>query len=519
MVLAVANLAKEQEEFIRETLNSIEIELHPSVTEDEEMVRRALFAVRNQSVQFLRYISVFSILTTSVQDVRPTEVTIDFRSHSITCTCPQKGWCRHKLSVILSLYQYIDSVQEWVASWRGKKSVDLQALANVRTPENWLRMVDEVLGHYLDVNNEIPSFLYLNIAENALEKLNKQMPFEREWQPIYRLFMELAVLNKFWIHLMKCDSSVDTDFFQHFFDKRFQSIQNIIHEVAGKSRLFATDPFFDAMQQMIRELLLKRNGHLGRRMNLYLLFWDEVFVEKRRAMEELQLLQDLELATIPEVFNVFYIILKNYDALEENMENVNYEHLDMYLGLAKFSYSKHDDRAGTIILRAILPHLHQFLSSIQPAFRSYIVKSIYSLYENMNLSEEEELILYSSFGKDGVQPYSSYLLKKRRYDEWVALHQMYPSSIAHLENYGLKEVLEEAPEVTLPLFHYYAMEEVSQKSRLNYKQAVRIWKKMKIAAKKAGKMNYWSDYIHSIRDQYKRLRALQEELEKGNLFI
>lgn len=518
MVLSVARLAKEQEDFIRDQLKIIELELHPSVTEDEETIRRALFAVRNQSVKFLRYVSVFTLLTTTVQDVRSTEVSINFRDNYITCTCPQKGWCRHKLSVLLSLYQHIDSVQEWASNWRRKKSADLQALANMRTPENWLRMVDEVLKIYLEANENIPSFLYLNIADNTLEKLNKQMPFEREWQPVYRLFMELAVLNKFWIHLEKNDSPVDFEFFQHFFDKRFQSMQNIIPE-ARKSRLFATDPFFDEMQSIVRELLLERDGYLSRRMNLYLLFWDEVFVEKRRAMNELQLLQDLDSLHIPEVFNVFYIILKNYAALQENIDHISADRLELYLGLAKFALSKQDEPSLEIILRAILPHLEQFIEKIKPVFRSYIIKSIYSLYKNMNLTEDEELMLYASFGRDGVQPYSSYLLKNKRYEEWVALHQMYPSSIAHLENCGLKEVLEEAPEAALPLFHYYAMEEVKQKSRLNYKQAVRIWKKMKSAAKKAGKTNFWSDYIHSIRDQYKRLRALQEELEKGNLLL
>jgi len=42
---------------------------------------------------------------------------------------------------------------------------------------------------------------------------------------------------------------------------------------------------------------------------------------------------------------------------------------------------------------------------------------------------------------------------------------------------------------------------------------------MKSAAKKSGKLNFWTDYIQSISEQYKRLRALQEELEKGNLLV
>ena len=60
------------------------------------------------------------------------------------------------------------------------------------------------------------------------------------------------------------------------------------------------------------------------------------------------------------------------------------------------------------------------------------------------------------------------------------------------------------------------MEELAQKTRMNYKQAVRIWKGMRSAAKKAGKTAYFEQYIQIIRTDYKRLRALQEELDKAN---
>ncbi|MFO7317795.1 MAG: SWIM zinc finger family protein [Bacilli bacterium] len=516
MVLSVANVAKEQEAFIREKLQIIARELHPSVTEDEEIVRRALFAVRNQAVVFHRYISVFSILTTTVRDVRAAEVIIDFRGNTISCSCPQEGWCRHQVSVLLSLYQYIDSVQEWVSSWRSKKTVDLQALANIRTPESWLKMVDEVLSHYFHGDEEIPAFMYTNIAENALEKLNKQMPFEREWQPIYKLFMELAVVNRLSLRFTK-SRSVDEHLLENFFHKRFQSIQNIVHEIPGTSRLFATDPFFDQMQFLLRELLFEQEGFINRKMNLYLLFWDEVFTEKRRALEELVYLQEQREMPVPEVLNVFYIILKNDSAIEENIQHINPEHVDIHLGLVKFAYAKQNGRAAELILRAILPHLEAFIQRVKNVYRSSVVSSIYSLYEHIDLSEDEEILLYSSFGKDGIHQYSQYLLKHKRYGEWVALQQMYPSSIEHLEYNGLKQVAEEAPALVLPLYHFYAMGEIKEKSRYNYKQAVRIWKKMKAAAKKAGKMNFWEDYIASVRDQYKRLRALQEELEKGKL--
>lgn len=531
MGLSVSTIAREQNLFIINQLEHIEKSLHPSVTEDEELVRRALFAVRNKSVIFDRFIPSSLALYANVLDVRQTQVTVSFLNNEIVCSCPQEGWCRHKVSVILSLYQYLDSVQEWAAKWRAKKGVNLHLLASDRTPDNWLAMANEVMTHLLPEGRIIEKFHISNIADNAHSKLKKHLPFEREWQPIYQLFMEIAILNKLWQHLNQSKSILNSDYFEYFFDRRFEVIQDTIREISGKSRLFATDPFFDSLQVLVRELLLERNHQIGRRLNIYLLLWDTIFIEKRRAEIELGILQqykdtpssntnlsdDVPLST---VLNVFHILLKNYEALNENLKKINANQMTIYFGLAKFSISRNDSLANEVILKAMLPHLNEYINNyLLPSQRQLYVRRVNGLYEHISLTDQEELILYSAFGIYGVQPYSNYLLKGKRYDEWVALHQVYPSSISYLESCGLKEVLEEAPEVTLPLYHYYALEEVNQKSRMNYKQAVRIWKMMKSAAKKSGKTNFWTDYIYTVRDQFKRLRALQEELEKGNLLV
>ncbi|MGE7664350.1 SWIM zinc finger family protein [Ureibacillus composti] len=531
MSLSVATIARDHQSFINTQLEQVERELHPSVQEDEELIRRALFAVRNKSVQFERFIPAYQTLHTIVQDVRLTEVTVNFDYERITCSCPQKDWCRHKVSVLLSLYQYYDSVQDWVSNWRQKKSVQLHLLASERTPENWLAMVNEVMSHLLQPGRPVPTdgFLLSNIAENAFTKLKKHMPFEREWQPIYKLFMEIGVFNKIWEHLNRTNTPVTTNYFEYFFDKTLNKIQDNMHEISGGSRLFATDPFFDLLQNMVRELLLERHGQFSRRMNLYLSFWDSVFVEKKRAEKELSILTSLmdqpdenpnlsEDVPLHLVMNLFYIIVKDYESLRESLQKVNIEILDVYFGLAKLSFSQHNEEAGEIILKSVLPYLKEFIHEhLKPTHRQMYVRRASLIYDNIILTEQEELMLYSAFGTYGIQPYSNYLLKTKRFDEWAALHQLYPSSISYLESCGLKDVLDEAPQVTLPLYHYYALQEVDQKSRLNYKQAVRIWKMMKSAAKKSGRMNFWEDYIFTIREQYKRLRALQEELEKGNL--
>ena len=126
-------------------------------------------------------------------------------------------------------------------------------------------------------------------------------------------------------------------------------------------------------------------------------------------------------------------------------------------------------------------------------------------------------MLFHAFGRFGIEPFSESLIRKGRYEEWVAFNSIYISSMAYLDSIGLKEVVANAPAIALPIYHVYAMEELKQKSRMNYKQAVRIWRAMKATAKKAGKLDYFNAYMDNIQAKHKRLRALQEEILKANL--
>ena len=146
-----------------------------------------------------------------------------------------------------------------------------------------------------------------------------------------------------------------------------------------------------------------------------------------------------------------------------------------------------------------------------------LIRRLELLFNSVQLESDELENLYKSFGTYGIQSYSTLLLKEKRYRDWMALHQSANSSLEYAEACGLAVVKEDAPEVLLPLYHHYAMRFINEKNRYSYKQAVRIWKKMKAIAKKSNEADYWNAYLENVRDKYRRLRALQQEIEKGNL--
>lgn len=520
MGLSIPEIARNERDFILKKLTTYEQTLHPSSAEDEELVRRATFTVRNRAVLFDRFIPFSSILYATVQDVRSAEVTVDFKRDHIICSCPTKTVCRHEVGVMLALYQYFGSVQEWKANWQAKKGVQLHTLAQERSPESWQQLVNEVVEHTLASTKRLDDYMISPLTEAIRTKLHRHLPFEREWQPLFYIFMELAVLNKLWAYFLTTDDLERGYYFNYYIDRAIGKIDSQLVELSTDIRLFETDAFYEALQVMIRDLMLLETGHTTERFNLYLKFWDRLFIRASYLEQELAALHEhIGSPAIRAMQMLHFIRANQLEMLQNTITTSSIDDVDYLISLAKFALQSRKPTFAELLAKQTLPFIREFLTRLDPTHRHYFISYVSKLFETISLDEQQELELYAAYGPYGVQPYSDYLLRNERYSEWVALHQLYSSSIPYLESCGLKEVLAHAPGLTLPLYHFYAMEEVAQKSRMNYKQAVRIWRSMKSAAKKSGNLAFWDDYIETTRQQYKRLRALQEEINKSNLLV
>lgn len=520
MGVSIPEIARDEREFIIQKLTNYEQTLHPSSAEDEELVRRATFTVRNRAVLFERFIPFSSVLYAVVQDVRSAEVTVDFKRDNIVCSCPAKGLCRHEVGVILALYQYFGSVQEWKARWQTKKGVQLHTLANERSPESWLRLIDEIVDHALASTKRMDDYMISPLVDSIRGKLMRHMPFEREWQTLFSLFTELAVVRKLWAHFTEAKMLVGTYYFDYYVDRTLMKIKGLLVELSSDVRLFETDAFYDELQTMIRDVMLLDTDYVSERFYLYTQFWDRLFIRASYTEKELAALAVLTPSTAVRAMQMLHFIRTNDEsALAQALQEDTSLAIDYVIVLATFAQQSRKQHIAEHLAIATLPYIGEFITQLEPMSRQQTIFSLNKLFESIALTEEQELSLYAAYGHYGVQPYSEYLLKHERYAEWVSLQQLYPSSIPYLDSCGLKTVVANAPALTLPLYHYYAMQEIAQKSRLNYKQAVRIWRSMKTAAKKSGNMTYWENYITAVRQQYKRLRALQEEINKSNLLV
>jgi len=508
------NIAVRYQSHIQQWMETISEDLHPSHQEDEELVRRASFFVRNGAVRILSYDPYEHELEAKVQDVSSVIVKVQLLDEQVSCTCPEKRVCRHCLAVIFSLYMQKFSLSEWLQEWRLKKSEQLSLLANERTPRSW----DAIVQSTFDAVSSDWSWKERYYIDNSInqmkQKLKKFTPFEREWQPLYDVYTRTMLLRL----LFEVSESMDENLFRATIQTDIEDIQHQLLNLSSKPRLFAADPFYEALVGHVRHIVYELEMMHDLRFNLFHAFWVILFAEKGRRESEFAYLNERK-SLDNELFRaLFCLLLKKPDELLAISEKIHPNDMPEWMHLAKLAKEQDDVTSLTIILHAMRPHIFDYVNTYLSAWnRSLFVSKLYELYKSIEMPDDEREQLFWQFGSFGVRAYSDFLIDQQRYNDWVALHHRFASTLDYAESCGMKTIIQEAPETVLPLYHVFALNEVRERNRHSYKQAVRIWKKMKQAAKKSGKTDYWNNYVIELQAKYRRLRALQEEIQKGNL--
>ncbi|MEG0380108.1 MAG: SWIM zinc finger family protein [Kurthia sp.] len=525
MNINIAEVARTEEESIRDFMNTLGRQLDSSDPKIDETVRRAAFLVRQNYVKIKTYNTRTDTTVFTVRDASMANVNLTFNTISLSCSCGNHDFCRHTLAAIFSLYQYIDSLSTWLEQFRSNaQAKQLSLLTEDRTPETWLNFVQGIYKRNLYTQTNLNPYLLDSIFSDMIDQIYSQMPLEREWKPIYLVFMQVSLLSHTWKHFSQSKTEAAQSFYHNFIEDELEQLEDMLRDAKSNSRLFALDPFYNTLKDVAHYFLLNQHGFVENRIELYLLLWNHLFTSTKDREQELARLQTAHSysddLSIEQIKAIFLVMLDKTDELEAQMESMKVDDVLSWIELARTAGLNNQEAVRKQIIERIIPLLPEFINeSLAPHFRMSFIKRFDEERQGVELSEAQEETLFAAYGKYGLQPFSNFLIRKKRYEEWAALHQLYPTSLAFLEICGLKTILEEKPASLLPLYHSLVQVEIMQKTRQNYKTAVRLMKKMKSAAKKSGKNEFWNDYVATVRKNYKRMRALQEEIEKGNLML
>lgn len=514
--------------------------VNPQLPEDMVAVQRGLLLYRQGRVY--RKTERDDTITAAVQDVTPCLVTLDlsFPTNS-QCTCNQLGVCRHQMAVFFSSYSQIQSVSDWVQSWKNGKTHNgniemslqrakeflLEEKPMERTYCSWKESMEDAYQKQIVYFLDQPAYTLSTKWNSYLQRLKSKMPLESEWRLLY-LFLLYFHTYTFTLRALKSEnvSGSSRMFLEEEADELLDQLNYLMDLFNRSARPFAFDGFFDGLQKDM-DILLEDYGELTvHSINIYRAIWTDILKERSWRQNALIRLQN---------------ILKNTEVKEGICQTVLIAviHLSLLTGRVEevpallkklrpedfpfisFWISHLDEQKSAIFLEYAIENIQSYLHYLRHYYRINQFIGQLSPYVRSYCAKTKQPELFEKYCEKTMPHsltfYSRALLENGKYKKWVELYIYNNIDYKFISNDDLKLIQTHEPTLLLPLLTSIVSENIEAKNRQSYREAVRYLKKIRTVYKKEKKLEQWERYIHLIQTTHKRLRAFQEELKRGKL--
>lgn len=253
---------------------------------------------------------------------------------------------------------------------------------------------------------------------------------------------------------------------------------------------------------------------------LYRMVWSDLFHDTSKRDKEYDRLQaltgkksrDVELRNLEVAAAIHFLILKGkhedalsrikaeglkptlfFDYLRVYRQNANHDVRLFWLrGLSRLM--------GKESAVVVSPFLQEWLNGLETA-------------SELEIWREIAMELLPASLADLGQHY----LQQKNYQHWADLHMslgMEPWTVDHTT---YASVHREQPQALLPIYHQGIETGIESKSRVGYRDAVKLMKAVRTIYLQIGREEQWNRYYAIMMERTGRLRAFQEEVEKGRL--
>ncbi|WP_406621009.1 SWIM zinc finger family protein [Bacillus atrophaeus] len=512
-------------------------QLLPYDEDNVQLMKRALILYRQDSVYRVKAESPTEV-SAYVQDVVPVRVTLNlFLMVKSGCSCPSEKICRHVLAAFLYVYATFERVgtftDDWLEREKLEESKELvrrqfqeKLLPNENSLSSWLAFFEAEFSLW-ETRTPEGSQTMQGLYYGYLSALKKHAPKKPELKSLYQIHSALAV----WLHMFsliesgKIDPEKDFYSLNPYVEQLMDTIYDSIDKLKTYALSFALDPFLEKTPDVVRRLLLKEDYFQYERLRVFGEIWSSLLSRPKWVAREHEVLQkEAGRRFSPEVqFGKLHLefLQKNDEVIFREAEHFPPESLPYtFQWLSEISAKKDWKRLKTWYQR-IEPIAIGYTKLDKPfkEIRDVISELFFVL--NVYVKQTNDHALFERYAA-GCLPYTfteynHYLYEKRRFAEWIEIHSLVGFSVWEMEKEMIKEISASDPEALIPSYHREVAFYIDQKNRSAYKEAARHLKKLRTLYKKAKKQKVWDRYIKQLSGNYRRLRALQEELQKGKL--
>lgn len=504
-------------------MDEIKHTIRPSEPDEAAMINEAVSLVRSGKVESYMYDSLNDIVVARLDD-DAYNVYLHFKELHVNCDCRPNSWCSHNIAAVFHLYSQFHSLSDWLHDWRRTETDQMAFKISDRTPEAWNDVLSRLMNPIRTIAFMENPAVFIHKFSIIEQNATPLVPFEWEWRPLFDVYFRWHALEAAWpyiaIHLGDDETSFAYGkwYIKNWLSEQLAILKDSVASIASKPRLFETDPFYEQLKTMTRSFTLDKVGLFDQRFRVFQIFWQQLFTSKSLRDEEIAYLEKKDVLITPILIAFFHILQDNNEALEQLTRDVNEDNFVHWLPLAHIA--DQDDAIDSlgVIMHALLPYIGDYITNfVSLSRRPAFIRKIDGYLESAEFPEEEREKMFSYYGETGVDVYADFLVERERFHEWAALMHRYNVPYDIAEAGGLKVALANDAAAVLPLLHLYAMNFIAERSRQSYRRAVNLFKKMKTGAKRCGKQDFWNRYVATVREKNRRLRALMEEMEKGNL--
>jgi len=514
--------------------------VNPQLPEDMVAVQRGLLLYRQGMVY--RKTERDDTITAAVQDVAPCLVTLDlsFPTNS-QCTCNQLGVCRHQMAVFFSSYSQIQSVSDWVQSWKNGKTHNgniemslqrakeflLEEKPMERTYCSWKESMEDAYQKQIVYFLNQPAYTLSTKWDSYLQRLKSKMPLESEWKLLY-LFLLYFHTYTFTLRALKSEnvSGSSRMFLEEEADELLDQLNYLMDLFNRSARPFAFDEFFDGLQKDM-DILLEDYGELTvHSINIYRAIWTDILKERSWRQNALIRLQNILKNTevkegICQTVLIAVIHLSLLTGRDEEVPALLKKLRPEDFPFISFWISHLDEQKSAIFLEYAIENIQSYLHYLRHYYRINQFIGHLSPYVRSYCAKTKQPELFEKYCEKTMPHsltfYSRALLENGKYKKWVELYIYNNIDYKFISNDDLKLIQTHEPTLLLPLLTSIVSENIEAKNRQSYREAVRYLKKIRTVYKKEKKLEQWERYIRLIQTTHKRLRAFQEELKRGKL--
>jgi hypothetical protein len=390
----------------------------------------------------------------------------------------------------------------------------------------WVEYTDELFKNDILKKKSLPPYLVNLYGLMILKKLNRDDLFKvnREQRSLYKIVVHVRLLQNLqnWFETSRFSYQEIEDTCRQLFEIIYADIQNALKHLPSPMP-FSYDPICEKLRLDVRELLFLEGAFKHEILQIYWYVWKSLFTRPQLRNEELDFAEKTARkganASSWQFAYMFQLFLSG--RVEESLallKNIGSNYLSYLLLFMDYYFAGKNWNGFTKLAQFLIEHIKDYLDTISYSLKQKFFYSIDTVFHQFaketgryDLYEQLLIAMYPF----ATRELSYFYFERKEYGKLIEFVQL--SNFGYLSSDILRTIQKEEPQYLLPYYHRKVQMAIDQKNRQSYKEAVRHLKKLRTIYKKLKKEEKWEVYFEQLLHETKRLRAFQEECQRGKL--